>query len=184
MSSGVDFRDYDPRWPVQFEELKSRFEEVLPESARIDHIGSTAVPGLAAKACIDILITVSRADLGATTSALVGRGLEHRPASFADDADRRFLRLLDGDRRVAHVHLLADDHSAGHAMRAVRDLLRDDPDWRRGYEVTKRLLAENHPDDRAAYIEGKDGFVRDLTRAAVDRARTDHPGRNRRPRCT
>lgn len=98
----VDFSDYDSRWPDEYAQLARSW--ALPELARIDHVGSTAVPGLAAKACIDILIRVPRDHHDVVAAELSSHGFEERPGLWAEDPNRRFLRLVRNGRRVAHAH--------------------------------------------------------------------------------
>jgi GrpB-like predicted nucleotidyltransferase (UPF0157 family) len=168
MAHSLDFRGYDPAWPARFEQARAEFESVLPKGSVIEHVGSTAVAGLAAKDCIDILIVVNRDQLDEAVRCLSMLGLEHRPDSFATDPSRRFLRRIENGHRTQHVHLLAEGHPQIREYLAFRDLLRGDPARRQDYATVKRELARLHANDRAAYMAGKDELVRRLLRLALD----------------
>jgi len=78
----IEVRDYDPAWPDRFEELRAEYAAALDAAAvpfvSIEHVGSTAVPGLAAKPVIDIDIVVDLAEVDAAASVLVSLGFEPR----------------------------------------------------------------------------------------------------------
>lgn len=174
MTHELDFAEPDTAWPHRFETLRVTYLLGLPRDACVEHVGSTAVPGLVAKDCIDILVTVPAEQLDRVLALLTASGFEHRPASFATDAQRQMLRLLGPRRnRVAHLHLMATAHRAAAEMIAVRDLLHQDRAWRERYERVKRELAEQFPTDRASYIAGKDAIMRELTQAAAARSSQD-----------
>ncbi|USQ80033.1 GrpB family protein [Ornithinimicrobium faecis] len=167
MLGELNFVPYQSSWATRFEALRDMWAPVLPSGAKVEHVGSTSVPGLAAKNCVDVLVTVPRGHLVPATTALEEAGLQYRPGTFADDPDRRFLRLVENDSRAAHVHLFSEGHPAIDEMIATRDLLRRDASWRRRYAQIKEILATRHPADRPAYLAGKDAFVKELTAVAV-----------------
>ncbi len=143
---------YDDAWPEQFAVERGRLAAVLgPVAVRIEHIGSTAVPGLAAKPWIDIQVEVPRLEeFAAYGPALAALGYEHHP----DDYEHEFF-----DRRPYHVHVCQADGAWGRRQLAFRDLLRRDPDVRAAYEAEKLRLAAIH-DDVEQYAEAKTPFIR------------------------
>lgn len=176
MTHELDFVEYNPDWPSRFEQLRiSRLSE-LPSGALVEHVGSTAVPGLASRDCIDILVTVPSRDLQTALTVLRAAGFEHRPDTFSGDPQRLMLRLLGPQRqRVAHLHLMAEGHIAAVQMLVVRDLLRSDANWRERYAWIKRDLAEQFPQDRPSYVASKDAFMRTMTEAAGRRSTLPRP---------
>ena len=165
------FVDYDPGWPARFTSARAVILPVLPAGSRVEHFGSTAVPGLAAKDCIDIAAVVPRADQVA--DAIVGLeaiGYEARPHAF-DDPGHIFLRLLEDGHRSHHLHLYHEGHPNLVDVLAFRDLLRSDPAARQRYQEVKRSLAETNPYDRSGYLDGKSAVVQELLQRARARIR-------------
>lgn len=169
MIDDLHFTPYDPAWPTRYSSLRQDLQQVLPNEATVEHIGSTAVPGLSAKDCIDLLIVIPPTHLSATEAALERLGYEARPGSFADDPARWFWRLIINDQRFAHAHVMLEGHPAAQEQLAVRDLLRRDPTWRDYYQQLKASLAASDDHDRPAYLAGKSNFVRQMTAAAMAR---------------
>lgn len=150
---------YDEAWPARFEAERGRVAGVLGDAAaRIEHVGSTAVPGLAAKPVVDLDAVLRDPDdwerhvepLAALGYARYRRG---------DFADRRFLRRFEDGRRVAHLSLVGPGSPVLAQHLALRDLLRGDPALAARYARLKRELAERHADDRDAYTFAKTAFV-------------------------
>ena len=133
------------------------------EALRLDHIGSTSVPGLAAKAVIDIQITVE--DLGVADrwpdellSGLVRRAetlVDHIPNGASPDPAEWEKRYWSNSADV-HVHVRADGRANQRYPLLFRDYLRDDPLAARAYGAVKKALAKLAPDDWDAYYEVKD----------------------------
>jgi GrpB-like predicted nucleotidyltransferase (UPF0157 family)/pimeloyl-ACP methyl ester carboxylesterase len=158
----VELVPHDPEWALRYEHERAVIADVLGEATvEIAHIGSTAVPGLAAKPVVDLMVGV--ADPAATRPAaerLRAAGYAHRDDPDSDDTDLHVLALRRADgRRLAHAHVVVHGDTWWHEHLAFRDLLRDDPDLRRRYEQHKRTLAARHRGDREAYTYAKTGFV-------------------------
>lgn len=156
---------YRDTWPGMFAALGSKLRGALGDVAlRIDHIGSTSVPGLAAKPVIDIQISVADLEPGdAFRGPLRELGLVYR----ADNADRtkRYFRESPGQRRT-HIHVRrAGSFSQQYAL-LFRDYLRAHEDAAKQYADVKRQCAAEHSHDRAAYVEAKAFFVWELIRRA------------------
>ncbi|MFC4450545.1 GrpB family protein [Halorussus aquaticus] len=166
----ITIHDYDPEWPETFEAERRRIGALLAEyTARIEHIGSTAVPGLGAKPVIDVLAVVTDlpevwGDLD-KLSAGFGYELSHIPADWL------FVQRTDGSGQQYNLHLVRESNDQWKDDLLFREYLRTYPDVRDEYETVKRDAAESHPDDINAYNAAKDDFCRSvLSRARADDA--------------
>jgi GrpB-like predicted nucleotidyltransferase (UPF0157 family) len=125
----------------------------------IEHVGSTAVPGLTAKPVIDIAIAVPNEHAAdACIAPLESLGYEHRGPYGPDPRRRYYVRDADG-ARFAHVHLYIMPAAAWYEMIAFRDALRADPTLREAYAAEKYRIAEEVAWDKAAYSIAKGAFV-------------------------
>jgi GrpB-like predicted nucleotidyltransferase (UPF0157 family) len=163
--------DADPTWPARFAAEAARIRAALgPAALRVDHVGSTAVPGLAAKPIIDIQISVAQIQpMDSYRPALEGLGYRHTPYPDSDGVVRYPFFGKPPTRPCAfHIHVAqaGSQHERRHL--AVRDFLRAHPDQARGYERVKRAAAARHPGDRAGYMAAKQAFMDDLERRALD----------------
>jgi GrpB-like predicted nucleotidyltransferase (UPF0157 family) len=136
--------DYDDSWPEQYEELRELLAATLGSAAvAIEHVGSTAVPGLAAKPVIDI--DVALADYSSAHElrpALEAAGF--RRTVTGDNPDRQWYVRDVGDQRICHLSLTYLDSETWLSHRALLDRLRADPAARREYaDLKKRLAAAN-----------------------------------------
>jgi GrpB-like predicted nucleotidyltransferase (UPF0157 family) len=152
--------EYDPSWPERFENERSRIIGALDARAlSIDHIGSTAVPGLAAKDIIDICLGVAdSADESAYLTDLLDAGYELR-AREPDWHEHRMLRTPERDVNL-HVFTIG----SGEITRCLlfRDRLRREPSERDLYEETKRSLATNEWPTRQDYADAKSDVVEEI----------------------
>ena len=161
--------DYDARWPAMFEAERARLAAAMGDRAiRIDHNGSTAVPGLAAKPIIDIQISVaSLTPLAPLVARLTPLGYVHVP--HADDAFCPFLHRPATWPHTHHVHLVEAGGVEERRTLAFRDHLRAHADAAHEYERLKRALAQrtdaNDPTSREAYATAKSDFVERILRA-------------------
>ena len=159
--------DHDPRWAGRFRAERGRIAGALGANAlRIDHIGSTAVPGLAAKPIVDILVVVEDVE----DDESEGPRLENAGYLLrVREPGHRMYRTAD---LGVHVHLwAAPDEIRRHLL--FRDWLRVDGADRRTYESVKRGLAEREWDDMNHYARAKDAVVADImVRAEAWAART------------
>ncbi len=150
--------EYDPDWPKRFERERERIAAALgARAALIEHVGSTAVPGLAAKPIVDVLVEVVDAEDEANVTALQQAGYELR----VREPGHRMVRM---PARDVHVHLwAAGDPEPGRMLR-FRDLLRADAVARGAYERLKRELAQRDWEDMNAYAEAKGPLIERLLR--------------------
>jgi GrpB-like predicted nucleotidyltransferase (UPF0157 family) len=158
----VEIVAYRDDWPLQFETLAADLRCALGDVAiRIDHIGSTAVPGLPAKDVIDVQVTVRR--LADVPAALAG--YEHIPYHRDHDPpgprlaepelEKRLLRPLP-PARAANVHLRVAGRFNHRYALLCRDYLRAVPAAAAAYAEVKRTLAARFPDDLELYSDVKD----------------------------
>ncbi|MET7969252.1 dephospho-CoA kinase [Micromonospora sp. NPDC005305] len=171
----------DPTWPQQYARLAARIRHAAGADLRIDHIGSTAVPGLAAKDVIDIQLTVpslAEAD-GPLADRLADAGFPRLPGEWWDNprppGSRRGAKRLHGSAdpgRPVHLHLRVADSPGWRYALLMRDHLRADPEQRSAYLQVKQELAASAPDS-ATYGTLKDPwFDEEHLRAEEWAART------------
>ena len=146
--------DYDLGWPARFETERTRVRQALGASAmRIEHIGSTAVPGLAAKPIIDLLVTIEDPDDGAAAEAAlesVGHELRVREPGH---------RMFRTPQRDVHVHIWRDTNPDVTRHLRFRDRLRQSPEDRQADEQLKRQLATRDWADMNEYAEAKGPLI-------------------------
>lgn len=152
--------DYDPAWPTQYAEMAARLTAAFGDSVdAVEHIGSTAVPGLVAKPVIDIAARAVTFDLD--DEALAGLGFTHSPDGPPNR--RTYTRVVDGVlTHNLHVFPVAAWEHLN--QRLLRDYLRDTPDAVRRYSDLKRTLA----------AEGLTGFDYTKAKTALIQELTDH----------
>jgi GrpB-like predicted nucleotidyltransferase (UPF0157 family) len=167
MSDAILIVDHDAGWIAPFEREWARIAGALGDRAlAIEHYGSTAVPGLAAKPIIDVMVAVRDLDsAGDEVAALVGAGYERRSTGDLDDPRRLFFVRYEEGRRAAHLALVERDSRYWREHLAFRDALRADPRLAARYAELKRRLAVRHGDDRLAYTDGKTAFVAEALRS-------------------
>ena len=157
---------YDATWPLEFAAEADRIERAcdgLP--IRLDHIGSTSIPGLAAKPVIDILAGRPGSVPGERyVAAFKQLGYEHKGAYGIPG--RNYFRR--GTPRTHHVHLFNWSSDAWRDHLLFRDYLRAHPEVVREYETIKRELAAMHLFDKEQYTDAKGPFVRSIVRRAID----------------
>jgi GrpB-like predicted nucleotidyltransferase (UPF0157 family) len=154
----------DPRWPAQFVEERDRLLDLFPgRFAAIEHIGSTAVPGLAAKPIIDILAGVkSMTEADALLEPLCAHGYETSAEFNATLPDQRWLMRHALGRRTHHLHLVVFGGEPWIHRLHFRDVLRADAAIAARYERLKRDLAAQYRHDREAYTHAKTAFIHDV----------------------
>jgi len=171
MSKRIEIVPYDSNWPRQFDVERERIAAALgPVALRIDHNGSTSVPGLAAKPIIDIQISVRDLQpMGAYSTGLERLGYIHVP--HPDDAFCPFFHRPSGWPHTHHVHVVPSDGEEERRTLAFRDYLREHPTCAYEYEDLKRSLATQHNaadfSSQQAYAEAKGAFIEDVIHRAL-----------------
>ncbi|QWF84620.1 GrpB family protein [Amycolatopsis sp. CA-230715] len=150
--------DYDDGWPNLFERLRRPLATALgPLASRIEHVGSTSVPGLAAKPIIDMVIVLDSAgDLDEAAARIRPLGYERR-GDLGVPGREAFSR--PGDLPAHHLYASAADGEQLARQLAFRDALRASPETARAYAALKRELAQRFRTDRVGYTDAKTSFI-------------------------
>lgn len=157
MAGRIEVRPYDPAWPALFETLRARIWPAVGANAlSIEHVGSTAVPGLFAKPVIDIDIVVREADVRAAVERLEDLGYEHRGERGIPQRES-FREPRPGPKHNLYVCVEGCVALRNHL--AVRSYLRANPEAASAYGKLKCDLAERHATDIDAYIAGKSALL-------------------------
>ena len=159
---------YDPAWPATFALLRDRIAAVLGELAvGIEHVGSTAVPGLDAKPIIDMDVVIRHDDdLPKVAARLATLGYAQL-GDLGIIGREAFRATADLPRH--HLYVCAAGAVTLQAHLSLRDALRADEGLARRYAALKRGLAERHRDERDAYSEGKSAFIASVLRGVRER---------------
>ena len=159
----IEIVGYDTRWPRQFEEERRRILAAIGRYvAEVEHIGSTAVPGLAAKPIIDILVGLrSLADATNCINPLTGLGYEYVPEWEAELPERRYFRRVEPRPRTHHIHMVENTSEFWRRQLLFRDYLRAHPEDARAYETLKRDLASRFEVGRD-YANAKSLFIKGI----------------------
>ena len=167
----ITISEYDPTWPVLFEEEAHRLYAAFgPAALRIEHVGSTSVPGLAAKPVIDIQLSVaSMLPHGRYLNTMAALGYRHVALDDFDLVYPFFHKPAEWPS-THHVHLCEAGGEQEWSHLAFRNYLRAHPETARGYEALKHELARTHdggtPQSMAKYSSAKSEFVANVLRAA------------------
>lgn len=168
-----ELHPHDPQWIDRAQAERARLTALLAPwlVEGVEHVGSTAVSGLAAKPVIDLMASVSDVDTvtGEAGPRLAADGWCYVPLELDRQPWRRFFVKPDpsGQRRAAHLHVIHAGHPRWAAQIAFRDALQSDHQLARTYEDLKRQLAAQYPDDREAYTAAKASFVADVLRQSA-----------------
>jgi len=169
---------YQPRWADEYAQIARRLREVVgPAAVRIDHIGSTAVPGLGAKDVVDIQLTVADLDgaddvVDLLRAAGFRQGTEIAYDEFhskaVDDPELRklYMREPEGERRT-HIHIRELGRFNQRYALLFRDYLRASETVRAEYELLKRRAAQLFPDSIDGYLFLKDPVFHIIYEAAT-----------------
>lgn len=177
--------DYDPEWPRRFRRECEVIFRTCGRGAflRIEHVGSTAVPGLAAKPIVDMMPGVlSLANVPALVAPLASIGYEYVPEYEAELPERRYFRKdVDGERAF-QLHVVEVGSAFWKRHLLFRDYLRAHDETAAEYERLKRRLADEYGADREGYTEAKTEFITGIeerARREQEAAAGDRPPRRR-----
>ena len=165
----IEVVPYDPEWPARYAAIAAELTDAAGAAfTRLEHIGSTAVPGLAAKDLIDVLagaVSWEAADR-IVVPALRDLGYECYWRSDEPPGHLQFVRRDETGQRRIHVHLAPEGEPVWERV-AFRDYLRANPIEAAHYAALKRDLAERFPGDRVAYTRGKTEYIVRVTALAL-----------------
>jgi GrpB-like predicted nucleotidyltransferase (UPF0157 family) len=155
---------YDPAWLPQYEEARQAILKAIGSFVvRIEHIGSTAVPGLAAKPVIDIMVGVhSLEDAPSFLPPLYPLGYTYIPEHEDLFPERRYLhRIVDG-AHTHHLHIVEPQSEFFRVQLLFRDYMRAHPEEAQRYADLKQHLAQQYRFDREAYTDGKSQYIKQI----------------------
>ena len=179
MADPVVIVDYDARWPEKFVEEQARILEALDGlDVSVEHVGSTAVPGLCAKPVIDIAVGVT--DLATGNECIAPLfALSYEYKGDAGIPGRHFFAKGSADDRTHYVHVEPLNGVLWRNHILFRDYLRCHSDEAATYGQLKRTLAEKYRENRDAYALGKNDYVESIIRTASRELELDELGRSR-----
>jgi GrpB-like predicted nucleotidyltransferase (UPF0157 family) len=164
----VKLHSYDASWPQAFEVERDRLLSLFPGSFMdVQHVGSTAIPGLSAKPVIDILAGVQSMTVAESLALPLCQSGYTTSTEFNESLSNRkwFMRWASG-HRTHHLHLVVHGSSVWHEWLKFRNALRSNPQLAAEYAALKAQLAAMHPKDREAYTDAKAKFVCAVVREA------------------
>ena len=157
----VALSPYSPLWPAVFDVEKQALQRILGDAVVIEHVGSTAVPGLGAKPVIDIMVgTPDIVIVERRIPDLVAAGWRYVPEFEKAVPERRYLTNYDSTPGKFHLHAVPFGGPFWKRMIAFRDALRGNEELAQQYWRLKQRLAARFPNDRVAYAEAKTDFIR------------------------
>jgi len=156
---------YNDEWIKEFQDLGSSLRNALGDAAiRIDHIGSTSIPNLAAKPIVDVQVSVSSLDtLDSYRIQLENLGFAYRANNR--DSTKGYFRETPGNKRI-HIHVRKAGSWAEQLALLFRDYMRTHPDDCKRYEELKYALAKRYENNRQMYTESKDKIIWEIIRKA------------------
>jgi GrpB-like predicted nucleotidyltransferase (UPF0157 family) len=166
------YREYDPRYLQYYSVERQLIADILGEFVLIEHVGSTAVPGLGGKGFIDILVGVPRAEMRLASDRLIADGYVYDPEASTVDRLYHEQTFIDYDGRESkyHVHLTYPNSQDWKALIAFRDYLRAHPDSLQEYANIKKFAAYISNQKRKIYVGAKNPVVEKILHLALAHA--------------
>lgn len=173
----VEVVPHDPLWRDAFEAEAKQVADALGENVvAVRHIGSTAIPGIYAKPIIDLLVEVGDiAEVDGRSAAMESLGYEVM-GEYGIPGRRYFRKDNQAGIRTHHIHAFESGSAEAERHLAFRDYMLAHPADAREYSELKRRLAREHPQNMDGYIDGKDGFIKEMDERAA-RWRASQTGR-------
>lgn len=170
----VSIVEYCPQWREMFEEEKRLLQAVLAEvSAKVEHIGSTAVNGLAAKPIIDIMIGLPNFSVAdSLVSRIENLGYEYFNKYEDEMPYRRFFAKNSNGIRTHQIHMIETGSEFWERHLLFRDYLRQNPEMTNDYAALKKQLAEREWADVNEYADAKTKFIKGIENKAKEQATT------------
>ena len=162
--------EYNPDWPAWFQRIQDAIAEKLgPTYLAVEHVGSTAVPGMVAKPIIDLDVVIEPDRFEMVKGLLAEFGYRHE--GDLGVPEREAFKLDNADLAAAlpahHLYVCPRESPELRRHRAFRAFLLAHPEWADRLSQLKRSLVAQHGDDREAYMAGKDPLVREITALAM-----------------
>ena len=158
----LELSAYSPMWPAIFDMERLRLDQVFgPGGVAIEHIGSTAIPGMGAKPIIDVMVGAATLEVfEIRTPELQAEGYRYVPELEKSNPLRRYFVKTDGQPGNFNLHGVVLGSVFWREHLAFRDALRMSPTLSEEYWRIKRRMATRHPNDRTAYADAKAAFIR------------------------
>ena len=169
----ASFREYDSRW-AEVAALLIEAIEAQDERVRVEHIGSTSVPGLGGKGVIDLAVTYVGGDLEAAKAALAALGFQPQGGRdpFPESRPMREASVTAlGLKLNVHAHVIAREGDEHRQLLGFRDRLRRDADLRGAYEADKQRILASGVTDSLEYCYAKEAFIQSALSAIASRGR-------------
>lgn len=160
-NSGAAYVEYD-RAAIDVADTVGALIESAAPWAKVEHIGSTAIPGCAGKGIVDVMVMYPAQRLEPTRSAIDGLGFQPQKTGhiFPDERPMRVGAIeYDGKRYRLHAHVIAMNSPEVQSLRRFRDLLRADPGLRDAYQEKKRAILKSGVREPRAYTQAKGEFI-------------------------
>ncbi len=159
----VELLPYQSKWEMIFLSTKKHLEELIGEHVLdIQHVGSTSIKGIAAKLIIDVAICISQKEIiEKITPVLESNGYECRGDKW-ENGGYLFVKSSEPEVRTHHIHIVELEDEQWRNYLYFRNILREDYDLAQRYLQLKQQLAEEFPEGRKLYTEGKDKFIREI----------------------
>jgi GrpB-like predicted nucleotidyltransferase (UPF0157 family) len=170
MTTPVEIIEYDERYPCVFAAVRKSLASALPRHADIEHVGSTAVPGLGGKPIIDMLVTAEKPYVGAVVNMLEGLGYTFDP-KISTTRDKPFLYgTCQQEGCIFRVHVHVTHHGSKHRreMLLLRDYMKAHLDEAERYFGLKREWATKAGADRGEYTRLKTTYIRSVVAKAAE----------------
>lgn len=166
--------EYQDTWPSQYEQVAAEIRPAIAvRGVVLEHVGSTAVPGLCAKPVLDIVLGVADlCEVEAKIPALAQIGFIYRPEYERKLPSRRYFVRAEGQLPRAHLHSVILGGTIWLQHLRFRDALREDRELMQSYAALKKHLALVHAHEKAAYTEAKAPFIEQVLAAQLQSATT------------
>lgn len=163
------YKPYNPLYPSIFQKEKNKLETILGNDAIIEHIGSTAVPGLGGKGIIDIMIAVPREDMEKFSGLVQKTGYEYKASGGNEERifHQRDKALKAGGLIRYHLHLAFPESKEWKEAIAFRDYLRSHPEDVKRYEEIKKKAALESDQTKEKYMAIKEPVIQDILKKAL-----------------
>ena len=164
----VEVVPHDPRWRDAFEAEAKHVAAALGENVvAVHHIGSTAIPNIYAKPIVDLLVEAGDiAEVDGRSSSMESLGYEVM-GEYGIPGRRYFRKDNEEGIRTHHIHAFKAGSAEGERHLAFRDYMNAHPLEAQRYSELKRRLAKEHPQSLDRYMDGKDGFIKEMERRAA-----------------
>jgi GrpB-like predicted nucleotidyltransferase (UPF0157 family) len=161
---------YSPAWPTRFMQVRTFLQPGLSGiDCTIEHVGSTAIPGMVAKPIIDLIIVMMPGAFPAVKTRIENLGYVHQ--GDLGIPGREAFDLVDADTQARlpnhHLYVCEEDARELRKQLAFRDFMREHPEWREKLSRLKSDLCVKHYNDRQAYMDGKASMVEEIAKLAM-----------------